>query len=60
MHGARAAFLARAETLAAESAERVRAGTGETAAAVVVRLHGARVWDVRAAALAIAGLTSWR
>ena len=58
--GVRAAFLARAQAVATEAAERVRAGTGETSAAVVVRLHGARVWDVRAAALAISGLTAWR
>jgi hypothetical protein len=50
----RAAFAAAAAALAA-SVPRVRIGVGETAAAVVVRLHGARVWDVRAAAFAIAG-----
>jgi hypothetical protein len=52
---ARAAFLGHALAASAAYAETVRAGTGETRAAVVVRLHGARVWDVRAAALAIAG-----
>lgn len=52
--GERAAFLARAQRIAAATAT-VRAGTGETAAAIVVRMHGARVWDVRATALAIAG-----
>jgi urease accessory protein UreH len=55
---ARTAFLARAHAIGERSAGAVRAGTGETAAAAVVRLHGARVWDVRAAALAIAGVTS--
>jgi urease accessory protein UreH len=55
---ARAAFLARALALAATSQDTVRAGTGETAYAAVVRLHGARVWDVRAAALELAGVTS--
>lgn len=55
---ARAAFLARAVALAATSHDTVRIGTGETAAAAVVRLHGARVWDVRAAALELAGVTS--
>jgi urease accessory protein UreH len=54
---ARSAFLARALAIAGGYAEAVRAGAGETAGAVVVRLHGARVWDVRAAALAIAGVT---
>jgi hypothetical protein len=53
--GVRAAFLARALALTAATGGPVRAGTGGTAASVVVRLHGARVWDVRAAALAIAG-----
>jgi urease accessory protein UreH len=53
--GERAAFLARAEGIVAGTAS-VRMGTGETAAAIVVRMHGARVWDVRAAALAIAGV----
>lgn len=56
--GARAAFLDRAQAIGERSAGAVRAGTGETAAAAVVRLHGARVWDVRAAALAMAGVTS--
>lgn len=51
----RAAFLARAQTIAAVTAT-VRIGIGETSAAAVVRLHGARVWDVRATALAIAGV----
>ena len=55
--GARAAFLERAHAVSANFATAVRAGCGETAAAAVVRLHGARVWDVRAAALAIAGAT---
>ena len=52
---ARAAFVAHAEPLAFAAADAVRIGIGETAAAMVVRLTGARVWDVRAAALAIAG-----
>jgi urease accessory protein UreH len=56
--GARATFLARALAIAAASHAGVRIGTGETAAAAVVRLHGARVWDVRAAALELAGVTS--
>jgi urease accessory protein UreH len=51
----RNAFLARASEVAA-SASGVRIGSGETAAAAIVRLHGARVWDVRAAALHIARL----
>ena len=51
----RATFARRAQTIAANASAAVRIGTGETAAAVVVRLTGARVWDVRAAALAIAG-----
>jgi urease accessory protein UreH len=55
---ARAAFLERAQAVGERNAGAVRAGMGETAAAAVVRLHGARVWDVRAAALAIAGVTS--
>lgn len=50
----RAVFLARAQSIAAATAT-VRTGTGETAAAIVVRMHGVRVWDVRATALAIAG-----
>jgi hypothetical protein len=54
----RATFIARALARAKTSAEAVRAGTGETAGAAVVRLHGARVWDVRAVALAIAGVIS--
>ncbi len=54
--GARAEFLSRAQTVVADAAT-VRAGIGETAAAVVVRIHGARVWDVRATALAVAGVT---
>jgi urease accessory protein UreH len=54
----RVAFLARALALAATSQDAVRVGTGETASAAVVRLHGARVWDVRAAALELAGVTS--
>ena len=53
---ARVAFLARALATASAGAATVRAGTGETSAAAVVRLHGARVWDVRAAALEIAGV----
>jgi hypothetical protein len=48
----RAAFAERALEL--NSPQAVRIGVGETAAAVVVRLHGARVWDVRAVAFAIA------
>ena len=56
--GARAGFLARALAVGEAARETVRAGSGETAAAAVVRLHGARVWDVRAAALAIAGVRS--
>ncbi len=52
---ARAAFVARAQPLALAAADAVRIGIGETASAVVVRLTGTRVWDVRAAALAIAG-----
>ncbi len=55
---ARAAFVAAAEPHALAAAETVRAGFGETSAAVVVRLTGARVWDVRAAALAIAGVSA--
>lgn len=55
---ARAAFLDHATAMCERVAGAVRAGTGETAAAAVVRLHGARVWDVRAAALAMAGVTS--
>ena len=51
----RAAFLARALELEPAFAQTVRAGTGETAGTAVVRLHGERVWDVRAAALAFAG-----
>ncbi len=53
---ARDAFLARASAVAANANE-VRIGCGETAGAAIVRLHGARVWDVRAAALRIAGAT---
>jgi len=49
----RAAFAARAEALGSPA---VRIGAGETTAAVVVRLHGARVWDVRATAFEIAGV----
>jgi hypothetical protein len=56
--GARAAFATRAHEVVERAGAAVRGGTGETAAAVVVRLQGARVWDVRAAALAIAGVTS--
>jgi len=55
---ARVAFLARALAIAATSQDTVRVGTGETASAAVVRLHGARVWDVRATALELAGVTS--
>jgi urease accessory protein UreH len=51
----RAAF---AERALAARAGAVRAGVGETAAAVVVRLTGTRVWDVRAVALALAGASS--
>jgi urease accessory protein UreH len=54
----RAAFAERAARVAAAAGEPVRAGIGETAAAVVVRLTGARIWDVRAAALGIAGVSS--
>jgi urease accessory protein UreH len=54
---ARAAFADRAQRIAARAPAAVRIGSGETAAAVVVRLMGARVWDVRAAALAVAGST---
>ncbi len=54
----RAAFHDRALELGRQFESTVRTGTGETQAAVVVRLHGARVWDVRAAALALAGVTS--
>lgn len=53
--GLRAAFAARAGAWAA-AAGAVRAGVGETAAAVVVRLTGARVWDVLRAGRAIAAL----
>ncbi len=53
----RNAFLARALDVAA-TANGVRIGCGETAGAAVIRLHGARVWDVRAAALQIAGTTA--
>jgi urease accessory protein UreH len=54
----RARFLRRALAAGNAHAETVRAGSGATAAAAVVRLAGARVWDVRAAAFAIAGVTS--
>jgi urease accessory protein UreH len=54
---AREAFAGRAHAIAANAAAAVRIGAGETAAAVIVRLTGERVWDVRAAALAIAGST---
>lgn len=53
--GLRAAFLAHARTVTEYFAGTVRAGTGETRTSIVVRLTGPRVWDVRAAALAIAG-----
>ena len=53
----RATFTERAMRVAAQAGDPVRAGVGETAAAVVVRLTGARVWDVRVVALAIAGVT---
>jgi urease accessory protein UreH len=52
---ARAAFLTHAQTIVETTAASVRAGIGETSASVVVRLRGERLWDVRAAALAIAG-----
>lgn len=52
---ARAAFLERAQNVLREFEPGVWAGCGETEAAAVVRLSGARVWDVRAAALAVAG-----
>jgi urease accessory protein UreH len=51
----RNAFLARVPCVAA-NASGVRIGCGETAGAAIVRLHGARVWDVRGAALRIARL----
>ena len=54
----RTTFLTRAHAIIQSAEETVRGGTGGTATSVVVRLHGARVWDVRAAALAIAGVTS--
>jgi urease accessory protein UreH len=53
----RNAFLARAREIAA-GAGGVRIGWGETPGAAVVRLHGQRVWDVRAAALRVAGTTA--
>lgn len=53
--GARHVFLERALEAGRAFAATVRLGAGETTAAVVVRLAGARVWDVRAAALAVAG-----
>lgn len=56
--GVRARFLARALAMAETSAGTVRIGTGETAAAAVVRLYGVHVWDVRAAALELARVTS--
>lgn len=49
----RARFAGLAE-LAISAADGVRAGVGETAHAAIVRLTGARVWDVRAAAIAVA------
>jgi urease accessory protein UreH len=55
---ARAAFITRAEPIAREADGAVRIGFGETVSAVVIRLTGARVWDVRAAALAIAGVSA--
>jgi urease accessory protein UreH len=51
----RAAFAARAGAYAAAAGE-VRAGVGEAACAVVVRLLGARVWDVLRAGRALAAL----
>jgi urease accessory protein UreH len=53
----RAAFAERAHAVGLDAGT-VRAGVGETATAVVVRLTGARVWDVRAVALAIAEASS--
>jgi urease accessory protein UreH len=53
--GLRAAFAARAGAYAAGGGP-VRAGVGETAGAVVVRLMGARVWDVLCAGRALAAL----
>jgi hypothetical protein len=50
----RAAFLGAAEMLTIAHAPRVRSGIGETAGAAVIRCWGARVWDVRALALALA------
>jgi urease accessory protein UreH len=55
---ARTAFAERARPLADAATDAVRIGFGETASAVVIRLTGARVWDVRAAAMAIAGSTA--
>lgn len=53
--GLRAEFARRAGAYAAGGGP-VRAGVGETAAAVVVRLSGARVWDVQCAGRALAAL----
>ncbi len=49
----RAAFAAHAAQVAARAGP-VRIGVGATAAAVVVRIAGARVWDVRSAGLRVA------
>jgi urease accessory protein UreH len=55
---ARAAFAAHANAVAAGRTGEVRIGTGETVAATVVRVTGARVWDVRAAAFSIARVSA--
>lgn len=49
----RAEFAAHAASILTAAGDALRGGIGETAGAVVVRLHGARVWDVRAAAFRI-------
>lgn len=54
----RAAFAERAARVADHAGDSLRVGIGETAAAVVVRLTGARIWDVRAVAAAVAGVSS--
>ena len=51
----REAFAANALAFADDA---VRIGVGETAHAVVIRLSGERVWDVRRAGFALAGLTA--
>ena len=55
---ARNAFLARARDIAASAAERAHRLRRDCSAAAIVRLHGTRVWDVRAAALRIAAATT--